>query len=97
MLVRCLNLARTAFLRISFPVWFQVGVGDKRNLCKFLKGGGEEAAIFNALRVSVGRQLILQLRCVIPDLLVYLVGLEQKPVSPSPSEGPFPLTEVFWV
>lgn len=76
-------------------MWFQVGVGDKRNLCKFLKGGREEAALFfNALGVSVGHQLLLQLRRVITELLVYLVGLEQKPVSPSPSDGPFPLTSL---
>lgn len=55
---------------------------------------GKKQPFFNALGVSVGHQLLLQLRRVITELLVYLVGLEQKPVSPSPSDGPFPLTSL---
>ena len=55
---------------------------------------GKKQPFSNALKVSVGHPLLLQLRRVITDLLVYLVGLEQKPVAPSPSDGPFPLTSL---
>ena len=61
-----------------------------------LQGGRAEAAIFNALEVSAGHQLLLQLRHVIAPLRVHLVRVEQEPVPLSAPAGQVFCVFVSW-